>query len=127
MADVDVDHGGIIMASAVVVGRTTDRDSADHDLSKVTTNLPSMTVPSTTVTPGWAVYASSLVPLRWRCHTATTGRVEELIYLSVGPGNLLSQLWTSRSLLSCLYILCGWCCLHQSHLLLLSQVLHLDR
>jgi hypothetical protein len=55
MADVDVDHGGIIMASAVVVGSTADRDSADHDLSKVITNLPSMTVPSTSVTPGWVV------------------------------------------------------------------------
>jgi hypothetical protein len=55
MADVDVDHGGIIMVSAVVVGSTADRDSDDPDLSEVTTNLPSMTVPSTTVTPGWVL------------------------------------------------------------------------
>ena len=55
MADVDVDHRGIIMVSAVVVGSTADRDSADPDLSEVTTNLPSMTVPSTTVTPGWVL------------------------------------------------------------------------
>ena len=55
MADFDVDHGGIIMVSTVVVGSTADCDSADHDLSEVTTNLPSMTVPSTTVTPGWVL------------------------------------------------------------------------
>ena len=65
MADVDVDHRGIIMVSAVVVGSTADRDSADHDLSEVTTKLPSMTVPSTTVTPGWVVIILSLVPLLW--------------------------------------------------------------
>ena len=55
MADVDVDHRGIIMVSAVVVGSTADLDSADPDLSEVTTNLPSMAVPSTTVTPGWVL------------------------------------------------------------------------
>ena len=55
MADVDVDHRGIIMVSAVVVGSTADRDSADHDISKMIPNLPSMTVPSTTVTPGWVL------------------------------------------------------------------------
>ena len=52
MADVDVDHEGNIMGSAVAVGNTADRDSADHDISKMIPNLPSMTVPSTTVTPG---------------------------------------------------------------------------
>ena len=107
MADVSVVHGRSVMGSIAVVGSRADRDSADHDFSEVTTNLPTMTVPSTTVTPGWAVYANSLVPLRWRCGTTTTGRVEELIYLSVGPGNLLSQFLTSRSLLTCLDILCG--------------------
>ena len=90
MVVVGVDHGGTIMMSTADIGRSADRDSADHDLSEMTTNLPSMTVPSTTVTPGWAVYATSSVLLRWRCHNTTTGRVEELIYLSVGPGNLLS-------------------------------------
>ena len=66
MADVDVDHGGIIMVSAVVVGNTADGDSsADHDLSKVTTNLPSMTIPSSTMTPGWVVIILSLIPLLW--------------------------------------------------------------
>jgi hypothetical protein len=55
MADVDVDHEGNIMGSTVAVGNTADRDSADHDLSDLTTNLPSMTVPSTTVTPGWVL------------------------------------------------------------------------
>jgi hypothetical protein len=55
MADVDVDHRGNIMASTVGVGNTADRDSADHDISKMIPNLPSMTVPSTTVTPGWVV------------------------------------------------------------------------
>ena len=99
MADVSVVPGRSVMGSITVVGSSADSDSADHDFSEVTANLPTMTVPSTTVTPGWAVYATSLVPLRWRCQ-ATTGRVEELIYLSVGPGNLLSQLWTARSLLT---------------------------
>jgi hypothetical protein len=89
MADVSDVHGRSVMGSIAVVGSRADRDSADHDFSKLTTNLPTMTVPSTTVTPGWAVYATSLVTLRWR-YQATTGRVEELIYLSVGPGNLLS-------------------------------------
>ena len=55
MTDVDVDHRGIIMVSAVIVGSTADLDSADPDLSEVTTNLPSMTVPTTTVTPGWVL------------------------------------------------------------------------
>jgi len=63
MADVDVYHEGNIMGSTVAVGSTADRDSADHDISKMITNLPSMTVPSTTVTPGWVVIILSLVPL----------------------------------------------------------------
>ena len=100
MADVRVVHGGSIMMSTADVGNGANIGSADHDFSEVTSNLPTMTFPSTNVIPGWVVYATSLVPLQWRCHTTPTGRVEELIYLSVGPGNLLSQLLTSRSLLT---------------------------
>ena len=99
MVVVGVDNEGTIMMSTALVGGSADRGSVDHDFSKVSINLAIMTVPSTSVTPGWAVYVTSLVPLRWRCQTST-GRVEELIYLSVGPSNLLSQLWTSRSLLT---------------------------
>ena len=125
MADVDVDHGGIIMASAVVVGSTADRDSADHDLSKVITNLPSMTVPSTTVTPGWVVIILSLVTLLWQSLVVTC-RGEELTDLRV----LLSYLvhgFRSSNLASLLDVGVWWLCLYQSHLLLFSQVLHLNR
>ena len=113
------------MASGVVVGSTADRDSADHDLSKVTTNLPSMTDPSTTVTPGWVEIILSLVPLLWQSLVVTC-RGEELIDLRV----LLSYLvhgFRSSNLASLLDVGTRWLCLHQGHLLLLCQVLHLDR
>ena len=125
MADVDVDHRGIIMVSAVVVGSTADRESADPDLSEVTTNLPSMTVPSTTVTPGWVVIILSLVPLLWQSLVVTC-RGEELTDLRV----LLSYLvhvFRSSNLASLLDVGAWWLCLYQGHLLLVSQVLHLNR
>jgi hypothetical protein len=125
MADVDVDHRGIIMVSAVVVGSTADLDSADPDLSEVTTNLPSMTVPSTTVTPGWVVIILSLVPLLWQSLVVTC-RGEELTDLRV----LLSYLvhgFRSSNLASLLDVGAWWLCLYQGHLLLLRQVLHLYR
>ena len=125
MADVDVDHRGIIMVSAVVVGSTADRDSADHDLSKVITNLPSMTVPSTTVTPGWVVIILSVVLLLWQSLVVLI-RGEELTDLRV----LLSYLvhgFRSSNLASLLDVGAWWLCLYQGHLLLLRQVLHLYR
>ena len=125
MADVDVDHGGIIMVSAVVVSSTTDLDSADPDLSEVTTNLPSMAVPSTTVTPGWVVTILSLVLLLWQS-LVVLSRGEELTDLRV----LLSYLvhgFRSPDLYSFPDVGAWWLRLHQCHLLLLSQVLHLDR
>ena len=125
MADVDVDHVGIIMALTVVVGSTADHDNADHDLSKVATNLPSMTVPSTTVTPAWVVTILSLVPLLWQS-LVVLSRGEEFVDLFV----LLSYLvhgFRSTDLTSFLDVGAWWLCLHQGHLLLFSQVLHLDR
>ena len=125
MADVDVDHEGNIMGSTVAVGNTADRDSADHDISKMIPNLPSMTVPSTTVTPGWVVIILSLVPLLWQ-PLVVTRRGEELIDLRV----LLSYLvhgFRSSNLASLLDVGTRWLCLHQGHLFLLCQVLHLDR
>ena len=125
MADVDADHEGNIMGSTVAVGSTADRDSADHDISKMITNLPSMTVPSTTVTPGWVVIILSLVTLLWQSLVVTC-RGEELIDLRV----LLSYLvhgFRSSNLASLLDVGTRWLCLHQGHLLLLCQVLHLDR
>ena len=84
-----------------------------------------MTVPSTTVTPGWVVIILSSVPLL--CHSLVViSRGEELIDLGV----LLSYLvygFRSSNLASFLDIGAWWLCLHQGHLLLLSQVLHLDR
>ena len=123
MADVDINHGGNIMVSAVVVGSTADRDSADHDLSKVTTNLPSMTVLSTTVTPGWVVIILSLVTLLWQSLVVTC-RGEELTDLRV----LLSYLvhgFRPPDLASFLDVGTWRLCLHQGHLFLLRQVLHL--
>ena len=104
MADVDVDHRGIIMASAVDFCSTADRDIADHDLSKVITNLPSMTVPSTTVTPGWVVIILSLVPLLWQ-PLVVTCRGEELIDLRVLLSYLVHGFRSSNlaSLVSILY------------------------
>ena len=125
MADVDVDHRGIIMVSAVVVGSTADRDSSNPDLSEATTNLPSMTVPSTTVTPGWVVIILSLVPLLWQSLVVAC-RGEELTDLRV----LLSYLvhgFRSSNLASLLDVGAWWLCLYQGHLLLLRQVLHLYR
>ena len=72
MADVGVVHGDTVMASAVVVGSSADLGSADYDFSKVTTNLPSMAVPSTNVIPGLVVILHSLVPHRQRYLTTTT-------------------------------------------------------
>ena len=70
------------MVSAVVVGSTADLDSADPDLSEVTTNLPSMTVPSTTVTPGWVLTILSQVSLLWQSLVVAC-RGEELTDLCV--------------------------------------------
>jgi len=125
MADVDVDHEGNIMGSTVAVGSNADRDSADHDISKMITNLPSMTVPSTTVTPGWVVIILSLVPLLWQ-PLVVACRGEELTDLCV----LLSYLvhgFRSSNLASLLDVAAWWLCLYQGHLLLLRQVLHLYR
>ena len=125
MADVDVDHRGIIMVSAVVVGSTADLFSSDPDLSEVTTNLPSMAVPSTTVTPGWVLTILSLVPLLWQSLVVAC-RGEELTDLRV----LLSYLvhgFRSSNLASLLDVAAWWLCLYQGHLLLLRQVLHLYR
>ena len=38
-------------------------DSATHDVIEGTINLPLMSVPSTSVTPGWAVYGVHWPPL----------------------------------------------------------------
>ncbi len=125
MADVDVDHGGNIMGSTVAVGSTADRDNANHDISKMIPNLPSMTVPSTTVTPGWVVIILSLVPLLWQSLVVTC-RGEELTDLRV----LLSYLvhgFRSSNLASFPDIGIWWLRLYQGHLFLLCQVLHLDR
>ena len=83
MGDVGVVYGGTVMVSAVVVGSSADLSSADHDFSKVTTNLPTMTVPSTTVSPGGAIIVPSLVPLLWR-HLVVTSRGEEFTNLRIG-------------------------------------------
>jgi len=123
MADVDVDHRGIIMVSAVVVGSTADLDSANPDLSEVTTNLPSMTVPSTTVTPGWVLPILSLVPLLWQSLVVAC-RGEELTDLRVLLGYLVHG-FRSPDLASFLDVGTWWLCLHQGHLFLLRQVLHL--
>ena len=88
-------------------------------------NLPSMTVPSTTVTPGWVVTILSLVLLLWQS-LVVLSRGEELTDLRV----LLSYLvhgFRSSNLASLLDVGAWWLRLHQCHLLLLSQVLHLDR
>ena len=114
------------MASAVVVGSSADDlGSADHYFSKVTTNLPTMTVPSTTVTPGWAMIVPSLVPLLWR-RFVVTSRAEEFTDLRVGFCYLVDVLRTSN-LATFLNICTRWLCLNECHLLLVSQVLHLDR
>ena len=125
MADVSVVHGGTVMASAVVVGSSTDLSSADHDFSRVTTNLPTMTVPSTTVTPGWAMIVPSLVSLLWR-RLVVTSRAEEFTDLRVGFCYLVDVLRTSN-LATFLNICTRWLCLNECHLLLVSEVLHLDR
>ena len=95
MADVGVVHGDTVMASAVVVGSSADLSSADHDFSKVTTNLPTMTVPSTTVTPGWVMNVPSLVPLLWR-RLVVTSRAEEFTDLCVCFSYLVDVLRTSN-------------------------------
>ena len=125
MADVSVVHGGTVMASSDVVGSSANLSSADHDFSKVTTNLPTMTVPSTTVTPGWAIIVPSLVPLLGR-RLVVTSRAEEFTDLRVGFCYLVDVLRTSN-LATFLNICTRWLCLDERHLLLVSQVLHLDR
>ena len=123
MADVDVDHRGNIMGSTVAVGNTADRDTADHDISKMIPNLPSMTVPSTTVTPSWVVIILSLVTLLWQSLVVTC-RGEELIDLRVDLSYLVHG-FRSSNLASLLDVAAWWLCLHQGHLFLLRQVLHL--
>ena len=114
------------MASAVVVGSSADDlDSADHEFSRVTTNLPTMTVPSTTVTPGWVMIVPSLVPLLWR-RLVVTSRAKEFTDLCVYFCYLVDVIRTSN-LATFLNICTRWLCLNECHLLLVSQVLHLDR
>jgi hypothetical protein len=81
---VSADRGGIITVSTDVDGSvvSADRASVTHDdVSVVTINLPNMTVPSTSVTPGWAIALSSSLP--------AIGNGEELVDLGVGLGDLL--------------------------------------
>ena len=113
------------MASGVVVGSSADLGSADYDFSKVTTNLPTMTVPSTTVTPGWVMIVPSLVPLLRR-RLVVTSRAEESTDLCVCFCYLVDVL-RSSNLATFLNICTRWLSLNKCQLLLVSQVLHLDR
>ena len=85
-------RGVIITMSTDVDGSVVSADSAcvtHDDVSEVTINLPNMTVPSTTVTPGWAkVLSSSLVAI---------GNGGEVIDVGVGPGYILQVLGPSWS------------------------------
>ena len=111
MADVGVVHGGTVMESAVVVGSSADLGSADYDFSKVTTNLPTMTVPSTTETPGWVMIVPSLVPLLWR-RVVVTSRGEEFTNLRACFCYLVDVL-RSSNLATFLNICTRWLCLNE--------------
>ena len=84
-----------------------------------------MAVPSTTVTPGWVMIVPSLVPLLWR-HLVVTSRGEEFTNLRIGFCYLVDVL-RSSNLPTFLNICTRWLSLNKCQLLLVSQVLHLDR
>ena len=125
---VSADHGGVIMVSTDILGSVVSANqvSVYHDVSEVALNLPVNGSPVHYCDSGLGRYILSLAPLRWRCLTVTS-RSEELIYFCIGPGYPLSVLWASRFFLPSLDIYLRWLFLHQCHLLLVSQVLHLDR
>ena len=121
---VSADHGGVIMVSTDILGSVVSGNqvSVYHDVSEVAVNGS----PVHFCDSGLGRYILSLTSLRWRCLTVT-GRSEVLIYFGVGPGYLLSVLWTPRFFLPSLDIYRRWLCLHQCHLVLISHVLHLYR
>jgi hypothetical protein len=71
------------------------------------------------------VYASSLTLLWWWWSTITA-RGEEFVDLGIGLGNPRCSRW-SPNLSFFLDVGAWWCCLHQSHLFLLRQILQLYR